>query len=198
MARNTAVAVFLLCAVLLLCFPERADCGADLPARQSRQSPVAGSWANGYHRWFSFSCAGWNQFISGLHSHHNDGYEDRRFKFECRNLTITPEQYGSNYTSGYLNEYDAEVDFECPSHSVMREVQSAHSDWHMDRNWNFICMQVGIAPWRNSLGLHRVVGFCWSGCTWSQYNDWDDDVIIPTADWTFITGARSHHDNTYE
>ncbi|XP_078668273.1 uncharacterized protein LOC144909819 [Branchiostoma floridae x Branchiostoma belcheri] len=169
MARHTAVAVFVLCVFLLL------------PANVA---PVAGPWVNGYHRWFGFSCDHRNQFISGLFSRHDNGWEDRRFKIECRNLTITPEQYGSTFESGYLNEYDAEVDFECPSHGVLRGVQSAHSDWHMDRNWNFICMEVR--------------GFCWYGCTWSAYNDWDDDVDIPTADWHFITGARSHHEDRYE
>ncbi|XP_078620551.1 dermatopontin-like [Branchiostoma floridae x Branchiostoma japonicum] len=186
MARNPATAVFVLCVVLPLHFPERArgDSGSGLSVSQWGQSRVAGSWVNGYHDWFSFTCEYWNQFMSGLFSRHDNGQEDRLFKIECRDLTITPEQYGFDFSSGWVNGFDNEFDFECPSHSVMRGLRSDFSSHHKDRVYSFKCM--------------KVVGFCWSGCTWSTYNDYDHDVNIPTEDWRFITGARSHHDDSFE
>ncbi|XP_066271297.1 millepora cytotoxin-1-like [Branchiostoma lanceolatum] len=141
MGINTAAAALVVCAILLLYFPGPGDCG--LPTRRQLRHTQWSTmpWENSYDGGLAFNCAGHNQAISGLYSEHDNYYEDRRFKIECRDLPRSP---GQAWDSGYQNLFEHHVNFQCPSNYVMTGMQSHHTSDYEDRQWSFTCKPVII------------------------------------------------------
>ncbi|CAH1252808.1 Hypp1016 [Branchiostoma lanceolatum] len=182
MGRNTTTAALVACAILVFYFPWQGDCG--LPARRHEvvgdTSWSAMPWLNSFDEGLAFNCHGDNQAITGLYSEHDDYYEDRRFKIECRDLPRSP---GQTWDSGYQNLYEHPVNFRCPSNYVMTGMQSHHTSDYEDRQWSFTCKP--------------VFGYRWYDCYWTPYNALDGVSNVQTRVGYFFTGVRSHHYSWY-
>ena len=84
-------------------------------------------WVNDYDGYLYFECPE-GQSISRLMSIHDNGHEDRMWAFEC-----LPLEYGydSCAWSGYVNNYDEMLLFECASGAgVVAGMESEHDNKH--------------------------------------------------------------------
>eukprot|EP00483_Globobulimina_turgida_P010854 UN10875 len=74
------------------------------------------------------------------YSYHDNGKEDRRWTFTCGILSSAHKLVNCGWT-GYLNEWDAALNFDCPSNGVIRSIWSRHDNGREDRLWRFECCQ---------------------------------------------------------
>merc|ERR1719204_1279854 len=107
---------------------------------------TAGSWTSYRNDWdgvLNYQCSGANQVLAGISSYHDDGREDRRWRFKCCDIssggafTITKK-----YTTDYINNWDAAMDSRCLTHYAMVGVYSYHDNGREDRRWKLICGKV--------------------------------------------------------
>ena len=92
-------------------------------------------WVNDYDGYLYFECPE-GQSISRLMSIHDNGHEDRMWAFEC-----LPLEYGydSCAWSGYVNNYDEMLLFECASGAgVVAGMESEHDNKHEDRRYRIV------------------------------------------------------------
>lgn len=93
-----------------------------------------GSWAR--------ACPGTYVLVS-VASGHDNGAEDREFKFGCAEFEKT-RRSGCSWTS-YLNSFDGAVNFRCTSGKVFAGVRSFHSNAAEDRRFSFLCCDLVVA-----------------------------------------------------
>lgn len=68
-----------------------------------------------------------DQVLTGVHSYHHDGYEDRRWKFQCCGA---PNHYTKScQNSDYLNWFDGYINYYSPADTVFTGAYSYHEDW---------------------------------------------------------------------
>ncbi|KPP58221.1 hypothetical protein Z043_123973, partial [Scleropages formosus] len=111
-------------------------------------------------------------------THHNH-HEDRLWGFECKNTFDSSPDCHWTY---YVNDFDQEFSFECPSNYVLSGMESYHENKHEDRRWKFYCC--------------RINNFCNSNCQWTPYvNNFDEtfDFYVPTQN--YLVGTGSYHNN---
>lgn len=88
--------------------------------------------------------------------------------------------------SGWKNNWDKPLNFECPSskYSIHR-IASVHSNHYEDRLFDFSCRRVSSASGRVS-------------CSWSGYvNDYDELVLYTCPNQGYLNGVHSiHYDRT--
>ncbi|XP_078323804.1 hemagglutinin/amebocyte aggregation factor-like isoform X2 [Crassostrea virginica] len=98
--------------------------------------------------------------LDGVSSYHDNHREDRRFKFYC---CEKPGMCLYNcYYSGFVNRYDADLDYTVPDGHVMRGWTSVHDNHHEDRIFDFdVCLMqqcldvfdwMGLPYWGELLG----------------------------------------------
>ncbi|XP_052708289.1 hemagglutinin/amebocyte aggregation factor-like isoform X1 [Crassostrea angulata] len=114
-----------------------------------RQVPAANSsvtcgwsdYVNDYDAVVFYTCP--NQgYINGMHSVHNNHHEDRRFKFRCCSPPLGLDLRNCHWT-GYVNDWDSDVDYQVPYGYVIRGVFSIHDNHKEDRRFKFgICQSV--------------------------------------------------------
>ncbi|KAK3795191.1 hypothetical protein RRG08_056254 [Elysia crispata] len=95
-------------------------------------------YVNGWDAPMNFVCPV-NHVISGLQSYHDNGKEDRRFKFKCCHHAgyIT---YSCSLT-GYINSWDGVLNYNVPSGHILAGVASIHDNYREDRLYQvFICL----------------------------------------------------------
>ncbi|XP_074654717.1 uncharacterized protein LOC141908521 [Tubulanus polymorphus] len=92
---------------------------------------------NDYKRPINFTCRD-DGLLTGVWSIHDNGKEDRIWKFRCCNL-ITKEATKCSNT-GYWNKYDGELDYVADPGIGIRGLESVFDDWKNDRMWSIhIC-----------------------------------------------------------
>jgi hypothetical protein len=93
--------------------------------------PVIGcdtsDYVNEFDLPFNFMCPV-NQNINGVESYHKDKHGDCRWKFTC--CGIENRITASCHHTGYLNDFDKEIDFEASGGEVITGVYSYNSDKH--------------------------------------------------------------------
>ena len=72
-----------------------------------------------------FVCDG-NKYIGGVESYHDNGREDRRWKFTCCSAA-GHKTYGC-YNTGYVNEFDKPMNFQAGYGEVITGVYSYHDN----------------------------------------------------------------------
>eukprot|EP00483_Globobulimina_turgida_P002560 UN02564 len=77
-----------------------------------------------------------------VESYHDSGKEDRRFTFTCGLLDNEEHELVNCGLTGYLNEYDGELDFHCPNNGVIRGIESWHDSYYEDRQFRFDCCTI--------------------------------------------------------
>jgi len=93
-------------------------------------------YVNGWDKEFRYSCPS-NHAMYGVYSKHDDGTEDRRFKFKCCRLSNARLRKTS--WSGWQNTWDSKLDFQCKNDGILTGVYSKHSDQTEDRLFAFQC-----------------------------------------------------------
>ena len=129
------------------------------------------------------------KILSGIGSKHDDGFEDRIFKFKScwpdnandRKIDfesdLLPDQTGT--------DWDATWTLECPSNSVITYLRSEHDDDYEDRKYTMRCN-----------GLFGAMTYF---CTWSSYvNSYDAEFWYECPNNKVMAGIRSSHNNDYE
>merc|ERR1711959_263100 len=96
------------------------------------------AWAGWINNWDGNM--GWHTggatFVSGLHSTHNNGREDRLFK---PLITTFGAAQRSHHWSGWVNNWDAHFDYSCPHNQAIIGFSSYHSNHYEDRRWRVLC-----------------------------------------------------------
>merc|ERR1712093_530092 len=120
-------------------------------------------------------------FVSGLHSTHDNGREDRLFK---PLITTFGANQRSHHWHGWINNWDARFDFSCPTNQAIIGFSSYHSNHYEDRRWKVLCSTyhgVNIAPQG------------WPG--WQT--NWDGTWSLSCGHKPMV-GMSSYHDNGRE
>jgi hypothetical protein len=145
-------------------------------------------WTSDYQNvWdgtLSFSCAE-NEAISGFQSRHDNGKEDRRWKIQC--CKVTNVQLHDVGLTGYLNNWDGNLDFTCADDEVLIGVYSVHDNRREDRRWKARCAQ-----------LRPMGDFVISYSLSNWENFWDNALEFDAGTDGMITGLYSVHDNKRE
>jgi len=149
-----------------------------------RSNHWTADYQNDWDGLLSFSCPG-NEAISGFRSTHNNGKEDRRWKFQC--CEVTNAQLVDVGLTSYLNKWDGVLDFTCADDEVLIGVYSVHDNKKEDRRWKARCAR-----------LRPVRDFVISA-TWTAWeNSWDTALEFDAGIDGMITGLYSVHDNGKE
>eukprot|EP01084_Bolivina_argentea_P062101 113555_1 len=100
-----------------------------------------------YDEEFVRSCSCINDGHAALiyaHYTHSDSTEDRIWTFKCGIIHSSYKIVNCGY-SGYLNNYDGVLNYNCPQNGVVRSIWSKHSNSKEDRLWSFECCQIASA-----------------------------------------------------
>uniref|UniRef100_A0A4W5R8A6 Uncharacterized protein n=1 Tax=Hucho hucho TaxID=62062 RepID=A0A4W5R8A6_9TELE len=92
------------------------------------------SYVNAFDKPFSYQCPS-HQVITGMHSYHENKYEDRRWKFTCcgaSNFCTDTCQW-----TNYVNWFDEAFTFNVPPNSYLNAAESYHENKYEDRRWKF-------------------------------------------------------------
>ena len=139
-------------------------------------------YANEYDGKLYFQCPEDNSHIVEIHSTHHDGHEDRRWKYVCA------KGMASNNCpwTDYVNSYDNDMNFECPSNRILAGAESIHDDNYEDRRWMFKCCDVDA-------------GYQQKSCSLMTMNEFDKEMSFRTGGTELaIIGLKSKHNNDYE
>ena len=107
-----------------------------------------GGWSGYKNSWdgkLSFSCPD-RWVLNGVYSKHDNGKEDRRWKFKCCQLpntvTVTRHAY-----SDYINNWDERMTWFCPEiNQAVVSLWSEHSNHREDRRWKVQCGEILWKP----------------------------------------------------
>merc|ERR1712098_225824 len=92
----------------------QADCG-DVAGVKADQACVWTGYVNGWDEMLTYSCPS-GKVITGMDSIHNNGKEDRLFKFRCCALRRTYRSCPKNcYMTSWINGWDARMNYYVPS-----------------------------------------------------------------------------------
>merc|ERR1712002_357136 len=136
---------------------------------------------------FSFECTQ-GEYIKTIESEHDNGKEDRRFKFGCIPLKTffgDAATIGKCEWSGYANDFDKVMAFTCPNNMILGGVSSYHDNGKEDRRYKFQC----CAP-------ENMVAHTCSLTDW--VNTFDNNMNYRVPDGFAIHGVDSIHDNGKE
>ena len=139
---------------------------------------------NGDHNWdgeLRVECPS-GKALYLVRSHHSDHYEDRCWHWSCRRVAVS---FQIGIWTGYANNHDGPLLFQCAPNLVLCGVRSIHSDKTEDRRWQFKCC-----------GSH---GYCTKSCSLSPYlNSFDGPLKYTASLGNAIVGAFSFHSNHAE
>ncbi|KAH9495935.1 hypothetical protein Btru_013715 [Bulinus truncatus] len=140
-------------------------------------------WMTEYDQHFQFACPA-GQTIKSLTSIHDNHREDRVWNFTCtappHGVTLSTCEW-----SGYENDFDQLLEYQCPNESMISGIESVHDNGHEDRKWSFFC----CAP----------EGYVTHGCEYTPYeNTYDNMLNYRVPDDFILRGVDSVHDNRYE
>merc|ERR1712054_101196 len=120
-------------------------------------------------------------FVSGLHSTHDNGREDRLFK---PLVTTFGANQRSHHWYGWINNWDHRFDFSCPANQAIIGFTSYHSNHREDRRWKVLCSTFhGV----------NIRGDGWPG--WQT--NWDATWSLSCGHKPMV-GISSYHDNGKE
>ncbi|GFR61598.1 hemagglutinin/amebocyte aggregation factor [Elysia marginata] len=108
------------------------------------------SFVNNWDQPLLYACHG-GQVLRSVYSIHNNGAEDRRWRFSCG---AAPSSASPNncFWTDYVNTWDEPVSFMCPANNVIAGIQSYHNNGAEDRRTKFkCCSQSGYKTYSCSL-----------------------------------------------
>jgi len=140
-------------------------------------TPVWTGWVNSWDQPVDW-CAGNGQVMTGIHSKHDNGKEDRLWDFQSSVMlsSTTP------VLSDFVNDWDQEFTYEDDS-KVFVGMYSVHDNRKEDRRFKFYqSAHAGSA----------------TGCYWTGETNWDAEWTEAANPGFGITGMWSRHDNNKE
>ncbi|KAK3795192.1 hypothetical protein RRG08_056255 [Elysia crispata] len=124
------------------------------------------------------------QTLKNIYSVHDNRREDRRWRFSCANGPGGCQVRDCHWT-GYVNGWDAPMNFVCPANYVISGLQSYHDNRREDRLFKFKCC------------IHK--GYITYSCSLTGYiNSWDGVLNYNVPSGHVLTGVASIHDNHRE
>jgi len=122
--------------------------------------------------------------ITGLKSYHDNHKEDRRWAIKYGPASGVSCR-GQGW-SGWRNDWDKQLTFECPTQQALYGIHSYHSNSREDRRWEFRCCIVSGADLRKG---------GWTG----DVNGWDSALDYRCElSHEVVIGLSSYHDNHRE
>ncbi|XP_048781224.2 dermatopontin-like isoform X1 [Ostrea edulis] len=138
------------------------------------------TWVNDYDKRFRFECPN-GQYLTGIQSPFSDYHHDRKFNLRCSpNSSLL---HSSCAWTGYVNEMDKPLVFQCPRGGIIDGIESYHDNYFEDRKFRFKCCDVPL--------------MCVYNC---KYTGWLNgfggyfSYLVPANQ--FIRGVVSFHNNT--
>ncbi|XP_062574151.1 hemagglutinin/amebocyte aggregation factor-like isoform X2 [Saccostrea cucullata] len=148
---------------------------------------VAISWKNDWDRPLNFQCPLKTQAIDAVVSYHRNHYEDRRYELHCGDVLKDREVTVNCEWSGYVNDFDQVVHFQCPGAGYINGMHSYHHNYYEDRRHEFRC----CGP--------KSSNYYYSNCRWTGWlNNFDDPVAYFVPNGYVLRGVNSFHHNHYE
>ncbi|XP_059154328.1 dermatopontin-like [Physella acuta] len=94
-------------------------------------------YVNDFDQALAYTCPG-DKVMTGVASYHNNRHEDRRFRFQCCNISgKTPRNC---YVTGDVNTWDGKLTLNVAEGSVVKGAFSHHNNRREDRLWRYsIC-----------------------------------------------------------
>jgi len=92
-------------------------------------------WVNNMDAYFAYKCPN-NHAMVGLMSYHNNGNEDRRWRFKCAGFHGVGFRRGS--WPGWQTNWDAQFNINC-GHNPVVGFSSYHNNQKEDRRWRIQC-----------------------------------------------------------
>ena len=121
------------------------------------------------------------QVIRTVHSIHDNGREDRIWKFTCGAAPSDATPTDCLWTD-YVNGWNEPIDFMCPADHVIAGIQSYHDNGPEDRRYKFKCC--------------KQDGYMTYSCYLTAYlNNWDEPLTYNVQPGKVLTGWASKHDN---
>ncbi|CAG5128367.1 unnamed protein product [Candidula unifasciata] len=142
-----------------------------------------GQWMTEYDQHFKIECPD-QQIIKSLESQHDNKYEDRVWNMICA-LATNEIRIGACEWSGYVNNYDELLEYQCADERIIAGIESIHENAYEDRKYSFkCCVPEGVVA---------------HSCEITPYvNDYDKLFNYRVPDGFAIKGVDSVHDNHYE
>ncbi|XP_059156038.1 dermatopontin-like [Physella acuta] len=141
------------------------------------------AWMTEFDQHFKIECPA-QQFVKTLESIHDNGKEDRVWNFGCHILPHSAHVSGCEW-SGYKNNYDELLEFQCPNDGVITGVESIHDNHFEDRKWSFKCC--------------NPIGYVTHACEFTPYvNQYDQMLTYRVPDGMVLRGVNSVHSNHNE
>ncbi|XP_052712005.1 dermatopontin-like [Crassostrea angulata] len=142
-------------------------------------------WNNNFHYVQNFHCPSDLSFISHFESEFNDWYDDRRFRFACKNVPALSGSVNCRW-SGYLNNLHRPVDYICPNQGYINGMYSNYYSWFYDRTFKFRC----CSP---------PAGLKLQNCYWTSYlNNPMGYINYKIPDGYVIRGVNSNFQDYYD
>jgi len=146
------------------------------------------NWINNFDAYFDFTCPT-GKVIAGISSYHDNGPEDRRFKFKCCELQADMTEYqviNKGTWGAYKNDFDNRLEVWAASNSAFCGVSSYHDNGPEDRRFRFkTCWPANGAS---------TTGAVWYSA-WSAYDAANDQQCPDNKVLRYID---SYHDNDKE
>ncbi|XP_005113046.2 dermatopontin [Aplysia californica] len=139
-------------------------------------------YQNDWDRPHHFQCPK-GQYVTSVHSIHDNGKEDRRWELKCGGEWVTENCVWSTHA----NSWDSQLYFLCPNNMVVTGMDSYHNNHKEDRLFKFRCCGIG--------GIGKFPRNC-RMTDWVNY--WDGPMNFQLSKGKVITGAYSVHDNHKE
>jgi hypothetical protein len=163
---------------------------------------VTHEWVNEWDEKFEHTCPkGW--IMQGFLSFHDNGREDRLWKFQCTRVPhkVHQTQWTSDKNGGWTvelnnniwyknrientwNNYDGNINFQFNCDNAITGIGGKHHNGHEDRRF-----WIYVSQMKNNSGR----------CHWTNWvNQYDGDMDFYTGENSFIAGIYSVHNNGRE
>ncbi|XP_041805031.1 zinc metalloproteinase nas-33-like [Chelmon rostratus] len=133
-------------------------------------------WDNKFHRRLHRKCPP-GQVVSSFASFYNKKKKDRLWRISCQAFNSSEECHWSPF----VNNYQENIDFNCPDNELIAGVSSTHSKRKADRRWKFYCCSFS--------------DFTTANCTTSAVvNTGGEYLSLSVPSSNFLTGVNSSYD----
>ncbi|KAM3926649.1 hemagglutinin/amebocyte aggregation factor-like [Leptodactylus fuscus] len=116
---------------------KREDRIWDFGCQNTFNNPGSCSWTgyvNDFDQEFTFTCP-FGTVLSGMDSYHDNGREDRRWRFLCCQGETAVQR--NCQWSGYINDFDGYLRWDAPPNHYLVGAHSYHDNHREDRRWNY-------------------------------------------------------------
>ncbi|XP_056015809.1 hemagglutinin/amebocyte aggregation factor-like [Ostrea edulis] len=138
---------------------------------------------NNWYRTLNFHCAPRTQAIDAIVSVYQNGHEDRIYEFHCGRVLNIGRGVTCHW-SGYVNDFDQAVYYQCPGASYINGIASSNHTVHNDRRHSFRCCG------------HRGSHYHYKRCYWTNWlKNYDQTVAFFVPRGFVLRGVNNFRSN---